>query len=64
MNKPYKITGAKMRRPSKALSPPGAVGVGILGGVEAVTDAPAPGLNSPTARAGLSAPASNSVDKL
>ncbi len=37
---------------------------GMLGGCEAVTDAPEPGLNSPTATAGFIAPAISSADKL
>ncbi len=56
------MTGAKMRRPSKGVRP--AVGFGMLGGCEAVTEAADPGLNSPTATAGLNAPATINADKL
>lgn len=59
------MTGAKTRSPSKGVSPEGGLGkFGMLGGCEAVTDAPEPGLNSPTATAGVHAPAMSSTDRL
>lgn len=61
---PYSMTGAKISRPSKAVRPEDWPGMGMDGGVEAVTEAPAPGLNSPTAMAGDSAPASRRAGRL
>ena len=61
---PYKITGAKISRPSKAVRPDDWPGMGMEGGVAAVTEAPAPGLNSPAAMAGDIAPARRRAGRL